>query len=276
MNRDREEDDGPEVSAPSSWLRRQFRERRALAWGLVAVAVGVIAALVVIVVGGGASEPKDTAISCTAYEQSSTLRLTIHDMVTKKEAEQGCGQSTKGLSSAAAFFVVGTPPIPEEEPQEICALASPDQPTTMIVEEVPGILSRGERICGALAGEGWNQAVGAPEIGPGQREYLEAVEAEEVIEAEQQREIEIEEGEREAREQAVYACEEKAEAKEEAELEAIERETEERVAAAPESQEYEIEEEGYEREEEAYELELEAAEACESEAGAETGETEYR
>lgn len=276
MNRDREEDDGPEVSAPPSWLRRQFRERRALAWGLVAVAVGVIAALVVIVVVGGASEPKDTAISCTAYEQSSTLRLTIHDMVTKKEAEQGCGQSTKGLSSAAAFFVVGTPPIPEEEPQEICALTSPDQPTTMIVEEVPGILSRGERICGALAGEGWNQALGAPEIGPGQREYLEAVEAEEVIEAEQQREIEIEEGEREAREQAVYACEEKAEATEEREQEAIERETEERVAAAPESQEYEIEEEGYEREEEAYERELEAAEACESEAEAETGETEYR
>lgn len=276
MDRDREEDEGPEASVSSSWLRRQFRERKALAWGLVAVAVGVIGAVVVIVAVGGASEPKGTAISCTVYEQSSTLRLTIHNMVTKKEAEQGCGQSTKGLSSAAAFFVVGTPPIPEEEPQEICALTSPNQPTTMIVEEVPGVLSRGERICGALAGEGWSQAVGALEIGPGQREYIEAVEAEEVVEAEQRRETEIEEGEREQREQAIYACEEKAEATEERELEAIERETEERVAAAPESQEYEIEEEGYEREEEAYERGLEAAEACERDAEAETGETEYR
>jgi hypothetical protein len=242
----------------------------------VAVAVGVIAAVVVIVVVGVASEPKDTPISCTVYEQSSTLRLTIHGLVTKKEAEQGCGQSTKGLSSAVAFFVVGTPPIPEEEPRKICALTSPDQPTTLIVEEVPGVLSRGERICGALAGEGWSQAVGAPEIGPGQREYIDAIEAEEAIEAEQRRETEIEEGEREEREQAIYACEEKAEVTEEAELEAIERETEERVTGVPESREYEIEEEGYEREEEAYERGLEAAEACESEAEAETGETEYR
>ena len=269
-------DPGPGSSVSSSWLRRQFRERRVPAWGLVAVAVAVIAAVVVIVVVGGASEPKDTAISCTVYEQSSTLRLTIHGMVTKKEAEQGCGQSTEGLSSAAAFFVVGTPPIPEEEPQEICALTSPDQPTTMIVEEVPGVLSRGERICGALAGEGWSQAVGASEIGPGQREYVEAVEAEEVVEAEQRREVEIEEGEREEREQAIYACDEKAEATEERELEAIERETEERVAAAPGYQEYEIEEEGYEREEEAYERGIEEEEACEREAETETGETEYR
>jgi len=270
------EDQGPDPAPSSSWLRRQFRERRALAWGLVAVTGGLIAAAVVIVAVGDASEPKDTAISCTVYEQSSTLRLTIHGKVTEKEAEQGCGQSTKGLSSAATFFVVGTPPIPEEEPQEICALTSPDQPTTILVEEVPGVLSKGERICGALAGEGWSQAVGAPEIGPGQREYIEAVEAEEAIEAEQRRETEIEEGEREEREQAIYGCEEKAEAVEERELEAIERETEERVAAAPESQEYEIEEEGYEREEEAYERELEAAEACERDAETETGETEYR
>jgi hypothetical protein len=269
-------DQGHEALPPSSWLRRQFRDRPIVAWGLVAIGIGLIAAVVVIAAVHGTSEPKDTPITCTVYEQSSTLRLTIHSMVTKKEAEQGCGHSTKGLSSAATFFVVGTPPIPEEEPQEICALTSPDQPTTMIIEEVPGVLSKGERICGALAGEGWSQAIGAPEIGPGQREYIEAVEAEEAIEAEQRRETEIEEGEREEREQAIYACEEKAEATEERELEAIERETEERVAAAPESQEYEIEEEGYEREEEAYERELEAAEACEREAEAEAGETEYR
>lgn len=203
------EDQDPAAPPSSSWLRRQFRDRPISAWGLVAVAVGIGAAAVVIVVVGGAAEPKDTPISCTVYEQSSTLRLTIHGKVTKKEAKQGCGQSTKGLSSAATFFVVGTPPIPEEEPQEICALTSPDQPATMIVEEVPGVLSKGERICGALAGEGWSQAVGAPEIGPGQREYIEAVEAEEVVEAEQRRETEIEEGEREEREQAIYACEER-------------------------------------------------------------------
>lgn len=276
MDRDREDEEGPEAPARPSWLKRQFRDKPIAAWGLLAVGVGVIAAVGAIVVVNETSEPKDTPITCVVYERSSTLRLTIDSMVTKKEAEQGCGRSTQGLSSAAAFFVVGTPPIPEEEPQEICALTSPDQPTTMIVEEVPDVLSKGERICGALAGEGWSQAIDAPEVGPGQREYIEAVEAEEVVEAEQQREIEIEEGEREERDQALYACEERAEAKEEAELEAIERETEERIAAAPESQEYEIEEEGYEREEEAYERELEAVEACEREVEAEAGETEYR
>lgn len=269
-------DQGPGTRSAPSWLRGQFRDRPIAAWGLSAVAVGTISAAVAIVVVGGPGEPKDTPITCTVYEQSSTLRMTFKGLVTEKEAAQGCGQSTEGLSSAAAFFIVGTPPIPEEEPQMICALTSPDEPVTTIVEEVPGTLSRGERICGALAGEGWSQALDAPELGPGQLEYIEAAEADEALEAEQQLEIEIEEGEREEREEAIYACEERAEAAEEAELEEIERETEEQIAGASEAQEYEIEEGAYEREEEAYERASEAAEACAGEVEGEAGETEYR
>lgn len=245
-----------------------YRRRPVAAWSLTAVIAGCLAAAVVLL-AVDADEPRDAALTCTVYENDSTLRLTVRSQVTAKEAAAGCGTSTEGLSSASSYWIAGTPPLPEDEPQLVCALGSPDEPATILIEEVPGYLDRGERICGSLAGEGWTPAIDAPKAGPGQREYLaaqrvqEAVEVEEAEERERERAIE----ERRARQRAheIARCEAEAHEREEAELSTIEDETRQQARGAPEERAYEIEEEGWEREEEVWDRAAEALEGCEAE-----------
>jgi hypothetical protein len=251
-------------------LRKLFREKPAIAWGGTAVLVGLIAAVVVIV-AVSVSESKNVPLNCTLYEHSSTLRLSFDGVVTEKEASGGCATTAKELSSAASYWVVGVPAIPEDEPREICALANPDETGTVVVEEVPSYVGHGEAVCGSLTGAGWTQSSTASEVGPGQREFIRNQHIEErqqeVAEIEEAEIREQEEVEQEKRNRVIEGCEEEAEAVEAEEIEQIEAETNERAAgAANEFKEYEIEEEGYEAEEEAYEREFEAVEACEVEA----------
>lgn len=245
-----------------------YRSKPVVAWSLTAIIAGCVAAAVVLLLVDTAG-PRDTALSCTAYENASTLRLTIRSQVTAAEAAAGCGTSTEGLSSAASYWVVGTPPLPEEEPRMICALSSPDEPTTVLIEEVPGFRSHGERICGSLAGEGWTADADAPDVGPGQREYLAAKadqvrdEAAEAAIREQERATE--ERRERRRERSLAQCEDEVRKREAAELQGVEDETRQRAQGAPEERAFEIEEEGWEREEEVWDRSAEELEACEAE-----------
>lgn len=222
---------------------------------------GVIVAVVVIVLVGR-DEPADIAIDCSVYDSDGSVRLTLRGKVTQEEADGGCDGIAAELSGEGRYWRIGTPPLPDDEPRLICALDAPAEKSgRAIVEDDPeSFASFGTNLCGAFAHEGWTQAEAAS--GPWQREYALARQAEEDVEVEEQEIREEEAEKREKREQAIYRCEEKARAAEEAELEAIEHETEERVNAAPDSHEYEIEEEGWAREEEAWERGEKAIEAC--------------
>jgi len=247
---------------------RGFYARRPLAaWVGTAIVAGLAVGAAVGFSIVKESEPRDTLLDCTLYENDSTLRLTVRGRVTAKDAEAGCGTSTEGLSSASSYWIAGIPPLPEEEPQLICALGSPEEPVTILVEEVPSFASQGERACGTLAGDGWVPPPDAPEIGPGQREYLEAVRQREAVELEEQESREREYAEEEMRNEAVFRCENRAHAAEESELEAIERETRERARGVSGSDEYAIEEEGWKREEEAWRRGEKAVENCEAAGG---------
>jgi len=220
----------------------------------------MVAAIVIVL--ASRDEPADIAIDCSVYDSDGSVRLTLHGKVTQEEAEGGCDGIAAELSGEGRYWRIGTPPLPDDEPRLICALDAPTgESGRAIVEGGPeSFASFGTSLCGAFAHEGWTQVEAAS--GPWQREYTIARQAEEEVEIEEQEIRDEEAARREKREQAIYRCEEKARAAEEAELEAMEHETEERVSAAPESQEYEIEEEGWAREEEAWERGERAIEAC--------------
>jgi hypothetical protein len=245
-------------------LPEALRKKR-VAWGALVGVVGAIALGAILIVRGDAVEPADVPVSCSVYDSDGGVRLTVEGEVTQSEAEHGCNELAARLSGDYSYWKLGAPPLPESEPSLVCALLSPEgNGTTAMVEEDPATFaSTATSICGRLAHAGWIQdEAGAP--GPWQREFASAVAAQEAIELEEQEVREAEAAEREATEAAIAACVERAEAAEEAELEEIERQVEAEVAAAAtESEEYRIEEEGWEREEDAWEDGEAAIERCE-------------
>lgn len=231
--------------------------------GALAAVCGVIAAGAVAFFVNG-DEAADVQISCSVYDSEETVLLTAQGTVTEKEAESGCEELAADLSGSNSYWVVGTPPAPESQPELACALLGPeDVGGRVIVEENPeAFVSEATSICGRLAHEGWTQD-GSVTRGPWLHEYDTEALARELVEEEEQEQREAEVEEMEAEEEVVHACQENAEAAEEAELEAIERETEDRMAGASESEEFVIEEEGWAEEEEAWERGETAFQACE-------------
>jgi hypothetical protein len=252
-----------------------------LAWGGTAVVIGVIAAIVVIVgVNESGAEPANAAIDCTVSDSGGATALTVKGKVTEKEADEGCDGIAGKLSGGGRYWRVGLPPVPEDNPELVCAFHAPEgRIGTAIVETDPGSFSgSATAICGQFAHEGWTQFIQGGVIGPWQHEYQAQQEAEEAAEQVEQEVFEDEQLELEEVEEAVHACEERAELREEAEIEAIQVETEGLVAAAAsESEEFRLEEEGWEAEEQAWAEGEEADTRCQENGGAEAeGGTEFR
>lgn len=221
------------------------------------------AAVSILVLRGAASDPADVPFNCAVHDSDASVQFALEGLVTAAEAEGGCEEIAARFSGSASYWKVGISPLPTDEPRQVCALISPDGAATATVEENPdSFATSATSICGRLAHAGWTQDESAA-AGPWQREFAAAVAAQEAIELEEQEAREAEAAEREREEAVVEACGERAEAQETAELEAIERETEARLdAAASESEEYRIEEEGWSREEDAWERGEAAFEAC--------------
>ncbi len=245
----------------ASW----FKRRPFIVGSAIAALVGAAIAVAVVSFIDG-DESAKVPLNCSVYDFDESVRLTVVGTVDEEEAEGGCQTFASELSDSSSYWIVGKPPPPESEPHLICAQLGPEgEGGRVIVEENPeAFTSTAIGICGRLAHAGWTQDASI-ELGPWQRDYARAVMAQESIEAEEQEQREAEAAVIEVEEEAIYACQEKAEAAEAAELEAIERVTEERIEAAPESDEFRIEEEGWAEEEEAWESGEAAFEACEEE-----------
>lgn len=250
-------------------LRGLYRRKPIAAWSGTAVLAGVVIAVVVILAVGDPSEPANVAIKCTVYDSDAGVSFTFAGKVTEKESKGSCVSLAQQFSSANSYWRTGTPPLPESEPELVCALEVPAeerQSGTAYIESNPESFGGiGTRICGALVHAGWTETAaptGSVWAHAWRAEQRRIVAAEE----QEQAEREVEAAEREEQEQSINECDERAWAKEEAQVEAIEAETEERIKSSPRAWEVEleIEEEGWEKEEEAQSRREAAEERCES------------
>lgn len=253
---------------PWDRIRDLYRRRPALAWGGTAAIVAVVCAGIVALVIRDGEEAATVAMKCSVYEPDQGVRVSFNGRVTEKDAEAGCVPLAQRWSSASLYWRVGTPSMPEQEPSFACAFepAGDDEGGIIFVETLPDSFSSlGTRICGLFAQDGWVEA-DAPTGGPWIHEWRDEQNRQAQVEAEDQEIRDAEQAEREAQREAVWACEERADAREEEQIASIEAETEARIREAPESQEYEIEEEGWAKEEEVWEQTEAAKERCETEA----------
>lgn len=218
---------------------------------------------------GSGSEPANVAIKCTVYDSDASVSFTFAGKVTEKESKGGCVSLAQQFSSVNSYWRTGTPPLPEAEPELICALEVPTQEKqsgTAYIESNPESFgSIGTRLCGALAHAGWTETLaptGSVWVHAWRAEQSRIAAAEEQEQADREAEAAVVEEEV----QAINECDERAWATEEAEDEAIEAETRERIKASSRNWEVEleIEEEGWAREEEAQSRREAAEERCES------------
>ena len=251
-----------------------------IAWGVTAVAAGLVAAAAVILaVGGSEDEPADIQLACTVSDSDGGTVLTVRGKVTQKEADEGCDGIAATLSGEGRFWRVGLAQSPDEYPEVVCGFNAPEgkQGTAIVEADPESLATSATAICGEFAHEGWTQFTQGGVMGPWQRQYQEEREAQEETEQFEQEIREEEVLEWEEEEQAVLACEERVEAREEAELESVARETEERIVeAGDEFEEFRLEEEGWAAEERVWEAGEEGALQCEEGGGAEGGTGEYR
>lgn len=256
-----------------------YRRRPVLAWGGTAIGAGVAAAVVVIVLVGGASEPADVHLECSVSNSDGSLALSVTGMVTKKEAKSGCNGLAAGLSGQGAYWRVGLPQPTSSYPEIMCGLNAPSGKRGTVIVEVDPERSTYEAtaLCGKLAHKGWTQFTQGGVMGPWQHEASLAAEAEEEAEEAEAAIAEAEQLEVEEEQVEVEACEEGAKATEEAEIARIQKMVKAKVAAASsEERGWEIEEEGWAAEEGVWARTEEADARCVETGGAESGVDEYR
>ncbi|HVO55632.1 MAG TPA: hypothetical protein VMT37_14565 [Solirubrobacterales bacterium] len=261
-------------------VRDLYRRRPVVAWGGTAALAGVVVAVIVILTVSGGSEPANVALNCSVSDSDGSTVLTVGGKVTQKEAEEGCDGLAAKLSGEGRYWRVGLPEPPSTSPEIVCGFNAPkgEQGTAMVEVNPESLANTATTICGQLAHEGWTQFTQGGVMGPWQREYSVALEAEEEAEAAEARIREEEQLEAEAVEDAIVHCEQQAEAIEKEEISAIEQAIKQRVSEAPsEERGWEIEEEGWAEEEDVWRRTEGRDERCrEAEGSEEPGGTEYR